>query len=115
MKESQKLWRYSGVGLLIILLLGTVTNAQTFPLVRTLTWDNEPASAGVINYTVTQNGVVIGNPVTNTQQITIPAAGTYTWTVTATNAFGTILPGTLTLNVTIPPPPTNFHLVIPGA
>ena len=59
-----------------------------FPKPARISWAARPASEGVTGYRVSVNGVEIGI-VTGTQvDYAIPAAGTYTATVSAINASG---------------------------
>lgn len=92
-------------------LFGTViVEAQTLPVAKTLTWTANPAGDNVTNYTVTEDGVVLGNPTTASQAVTFTTLGTHTLTVTATNTFGTSAPATLTVVVQFPATPAGLKL-----
>jgi len=84
--------------------------AQTLPVTKTLAWNANATSEGVINYTVRLDTVVIGNPTGTTQQVTINTAGPHVLTVTATNQWGTSPPATLNINVVIPTAPQNLNI-----
>lgn len=84
--------------------------AQSLPITRTLTWDANAASDGVLNYVVTQDGVDIGSPTGVTQPFTITALGTHTFTVKAINLWGESPTGTLTVNVVLPGKPANVRI-----
>ena len=84
--------------------------AQTLPITKTLAWDPNPAADAVTNYTVRQDGVVLGNPTGTTQAVTFTTVGTHTLTVTATNLWGTSAPATLVVNVVVPAVPGNMRL-----
>ncbi len=88
----------------------TTVYAQTFPVLKTLAWDANPAGEGVTNYTVKMDGVTIGSPTGTTQALSIATAGAHTVTVVAVNLWGTSSPATLNLNVIAPSTPVNPRL-----
>lgn len=87
-----------------------VVEAQSLPIAKTLVWSANPATDNVTNYTVTEDGTVIGNPTVPSQSITFNSLGTHTLTVTATNSFGTSGPATLTIVVQLPTAPAGLKL-----
>lgn len=87
-----------------------VVEAQTLPIAKTLSWNANPAGDNVTNYTVTEDGTVIGNPTVPSQSVTFTSLGTHTLTVTATNSFGTSAPATLTVVVQLPTTPAGLKL-----
>lgn len=92
----------------VTLPTGTVTlEAQSLPITKTLAWD---ASVNATSYTVTLDGTVIGNPVTTSQAFSIPTLGVHTFTVTASNLFGTSASATLTVNVVLPTVPSGLKI-----
>lgn len=84
-----------------------VIRAQSLPVTRTASWDANPAPEAVTNYTVTLDGVVVGNPTGTTQAVTFTTAGPHTLTVTATNLWDTSSPATLNVVVVTPGSPKN--------
>ena len=64
----------------------------------------------MINYTVTNDGVFVANPVGLTQTVTFTTAGAHTLTLTATNQWGTSGAASLTINIVVPGPPRNLRI-----
>ena len=97
------------------LILGTREHrvrvyAQTLPATKTLAWDVNPIVDAVLNYTVTLDGIVVGNPVMTTQLVTFTTAGAHVLTVTATNIWGVGPAATLNVTVIVPGRPNNVHI-----
>ena len=87
-----------------------VIHAQSLPITKTLTWDPNAASDGVLNYVVRLDGTVIGSPTGTTQVFTIVAAGAHTLTVVAVNMWGDSLPATLAVDVRVPGAPGGLRI-----
>lgn len=85
-----------------------VLEAQTLPITKTFAWDDNDTS--ITNYTVTLDGVVVGNPTTKTQPVTFTTFASHTVSVTATNIWGTSAPFTATVLVQPPTAPSNGRL-----
>ena len=110
--------KYLLVGLLLILAACGVTlkqnplivtiEAQSLPITKTLAWDDSDAS--ITNYTVTQDGTVIGNPTVKTQTITITTVGQHTFGISATNLWGTSAATVLQVNVVLPAAASNVRV-----
>lgn len=82
-----------------------VLEAQTLPLMRTLTWKAPAVDAtheAADSYTVSLDGVVVGTPTTLTQVITFATLGPHTVSVTAMNVWSTSPPAVLMVNVAPP-------------
>jgi len=84
--------------------------AQTLPVTRTAVWDANPVSENVTNYTVTLDGVVVGNPTSTSQSVVFTTAGAHVLTLTATNLWGTSPITTLNINVIVPTSPKNIKI-----
>lgn len=84
--------------------------AQSFPVTKTLAWDAAAVDANngpADDYVVKMNGTTIGTPTTTQQQFTLPAAGSYTFTVAARNIWGISADSTLQVNARPPKAVTN--------
>ena len=73
----------------------------------TLSWPANPALEGVIKYQVLQSKdnnpfLVIGEPTTNSFQITDPVSGFYKWKVQAVNFVGTGVASGIAEGPTVP-------------
>ena len=84
--------------------------AQTLPATKTLAWDANAAGDAVTNYTVTQDGTLVGSPTGTTQAVTFTTAGTHTLVVRAVNLWGASGPATLLVNVVVPATPATLRL-----
>jgi hypothetical protein len=98
-------------------LISTVLIAQQPTVTVRVQWDANPSSDLVTGYTLTIDTLApITVPVSNcvltvcTQSATVPY-GSHTFTVTATNDWGTSLPTTVTKTIAPPFPPTNLRII----
>jgi len=83
--------------------------AQSLPATKNLQWDQPDATtAGVSGYTMTFDGAVTSvppctpDPTKCSVAVTFTTAGTHTFSVVATNAWGNSPSATLTVNVVVP-------------
>lgn len=90
----------------------SIVFAQSYPIVKTVAWDANPASDGVTGYTMRLDGGAPTNVsgATLTAPVSIPSGGAHTITVTATNTWGIGPAATLTILVVGPSAPTNLRL-----
>ena len=84
--------------------------AQSLPVTKTLAWDANPVAEGVLHYTVTMDGVLVGAPTATTQAVTFTTPGAHTLTVSATNQWDTGPASTLLVTVVIPTGTVNLRL-----
>ena len=70
-------------------LVGDVLFAQTLPVMLNFAWTANDPSQNVTSYSLFQDGVLCGSPVTPAGSCTVTVAGLHVFTVSATNSFGT--------------------------
>jgi len=108
------------IAILIALSLGIVFHhrnkitiyAQTLPVTKTASWNGNPASDNVINYTIqldSNAAISVLSPSTSTP-ITFATSGAHTLTLTATNMWGTSPATTLNVNVVVPGTPSGLNV-----
>lgn len=61
---------------------------MTFPVNVNVSWTANPATDGVTSYNVYLNGTLNSSPTATSEIVSIPAAGTYTFGVSAVNQWG---------------------------
>ena len=103
----------------LLVAVTSTLQAQTFPLTVKAYWNPNPVGDAVTSYTIVLDGgtpISVGTVVINdanctlTQYpqgcimapLTIPAAGQHTFVVTATNAWATSAPLTVTVQISSP-------------
>ena len=87
---------------------------MAFPKSVSISWDANPASDNVVSYTVSVNGAPIGATASTSMPFTVPAPGTYTAAVHATNTFGDGPDGTAALVAALPGTTLNVTFVVPA-
>jgi hypothetical protein len=83
---------------------GTVT-ANGVPAMAWFEWGTDPALAGAAQTTPKPAGSSL-SPVSSTDTLTLPTAGTYYYRAAASNSVGTVRGAILSFNTTPPPPPS---------
>ena len=87
-----------------------IVSAQSLPVTKTLAWDPNPPAEGVLHYTVTMDGVIVGSPTATTQAVIFTTPGAHTLTVSATNQWDTGPASPLVVTVIIPTMTVNLRL-----
>lgn len=102
--------------ILLSLLLSISLAAQAFPVTITAAWDPNPPEDAVTKYTITFNNVTTDIPLANctavecTTTLTVPSAGSYTISLTASNFWGRSIPTTLSFTASSPGRSGNLRI-----
>lgn len=83
---------------------------MTFPINVVVGWDPNPAADAVTSYTVFLNGTAVGSPTGTSETVSIPAAGTYTFGVSAVNIWGESDPDTISVAISPAGKPTGIKV-----
>jgi len=108
-----------GSSILLFIILFTVVLQAQFPANITFLWDPNVATENVTKYTIVYNGFTFTVlPVSCTmtecsQVLVVPAQGTYTISITATNIWGTSPISTLTFSASSPGRSGNLRIRVP--
>ena len=103
--------------LIVLLVFGAFASAQTPTVAVRVQWDAPAAADGVTGHTLTIDG---GTPIavplsacstTTCEQATTVSPGSHTFSVTATNQWGTSVATVVTVPVGPPAAPKNLRIV----
>ena len=88
----------------------TIIEAQSLPVTKNVAWDANPVADGVLDYTISLDGVVVGTTATLTIPVTFTTQGAHTITAVARNIWGTGPIATLIVVVKLPDAPRNVRI-----